>query len=84
MDSLLPFEEYMKTWKDEKERERLTSPSLLETLSAGDIFSTDDITEHKLVSDYRKLNDNGKTEALKRIEELTEVPKYTQYLNSYE
>ena len=84
LDSLLPFEEYMKTWKDEKERERLTSPSLLETLSAGDIFSTDDITEHKLVSDYRKLNDNGKTEALKRIEELTEVPKYTQYLNSYE
>lgn len=60
LDSLLPFEEYMKTWKDEKERERLTSPSLLETLSAGDIFSTDDITEHKLVSDYRKLNDNGK------------------------
>ena len=84
LDSLLPFEEYMKTWKDEKERERLTSPSLLETLSAGDIFSTDDIIEHKLVSDYRKLNDNGKTEALKRIEELTEVPKYTQYLNSYE
>ena len=84
LDSLLPFEEYMKTWKDEKERERLTSPSLLETLSAGDIFSTVDLTEHKLVSDYRKLNDNGKTEALKRIEELTEVPKYTQYLNSYE
>lgn len=84
LDSLLPFEEYMKTWKDEKERERSTSPSLLETLSAGDIFSTDDITEHKLISDYRKLNDNGKTEALKRVEELTEVPKYTQYLNSYE
>ena len=84
LDSLLPFEEYMKTWKDEKERERLTSPSLLETLSAGDIFSTDDIKEHKLLSYYRKLNDNGKTEALKRIEELTEVPKYTQYLNSYE
>ena len=39
LDSLLPFEEYMKTWKDEKERERLTSPSLLETLSAGDIFN---------------------------------------------
>lgn len=84
LDSLLPFEEYMKTWKDKKERERLNSPSLLETLSAGDVFSTNDITEHKLISDYRKLNDNGKTEALKRIEELTEVPKYTQYLNSYE
>ena len=71
----------MKIWKDEKEIERITSPTLLETLHPGDIFSTEDITEHKLISDYRQLNDNGKTEALKRVEELTEMSRYTKLLS---
>lgn len=81
LSALLSFEEYMKIWKDEKEIERITSPTLLETLHPGDIFSTEDITEHKLISDYRQLNDNGKTEALKRVEELTEMSRYTKLLS---
>ena len=74
----------MKTWKDEKRTRALNFSFITRDFIGRRYFSTDDITDYKLVSDYRKLNDNGKTEALKRIEELTEVPKYTQYLNSYE
>lgn len=32
----------------------------------------------KLISDYNKLNTLGKGEAIKRVEELTEIPKYTK------
>lgn len=37
-----------------------------------------DITEDKqeLLYNYNKLNDKGKEEALKRVSELTEIPKY--------
>jgi transcriptional regulator with XRE-family HTH domain len=32
--------------------------------------------EEQILKDYRKLNDEGKKEAMKRVNELTEVPKY--------
>lgn len=31
-----------------------------------------------LIHDYKKLNDTGKKEARKRVNELTEIPRYTQ------
>ena len=33
--------------------------------------------EKALTSDYLKLNDLGKAEARKRVQELTEIPRYT-------
>ena len=35
-----------------------------------------DLNEHKLIGDYRLLNKAGKSEAIKRVEELTEILKY--------
>lgn len=32
--------------------------------------------EKTLIQDYHKLNDNGQSEARKRINELTQIPKY--------
>lgn len=32
----------------------------------------------KLIENYNKLNTLGKGEAIKRVEELTEIPKYTK------
>jgi len=37
-----------------------------------------DLSEHKLIGDYRLLNKFGKEEAIKRVEELTEIMKYTK------
>ena len=34
--------------------------------------------EQILTSDYRKLNNTGKEEARKRVNELTEIPRYTK------
>ncbi len=34
--------------------------------------------EQILTSDYRKLNNTGKEEARKRVNELTEIPRYTE------
>ena len=34
--------------------------------------------ENILIDRYRQLNNDGKREAVKRIEELTEIPRYTQ------
>lgn len=34
--------------------------------------------ENILIDRYRKLNDDGKKEAVKRIDELTEIPRYTK------
>lgn len=33
--------------------------------------------EQTLISDYQKLNNTGKKEARKRVNELTEIPRYT-------
>ena len=34
--------------------------------------------EFKLLNHFRKLNNSGKEESIKRVEELTEIPRYTQ------
>lgn len=35
-----------------------------------------------LLNAFEKLNETGKTEAIKRVEELAEIPKYQKYFNS--
>lgn len=52
--------------------------SLLSSLSPGETISTVNIQENKLLSDFRILNAEGQMEAIKRIEELTEIKKYTE------
>ena len=51
--------------------------SLLETLAPKETTPTKNIQENKLLSDFRQLNRFGQMEAVKRIEELTEIPRYT-------
>lgn len=51
---------------------------LLETLKPGETVQTTDIRENKLLSDYRQLNGSGRMEAIKRVEELTEIKRYTE------
>lgn len=34
--------------------------------------------ENKLLNNYRRLNHNGRTEARKRVQELTEIKRYTE------
>lgn len=36
------------------------------------------LDELGMLQDYRILNDNGKNEARKRVNELTEIKKYTE------
>jgi len=43
-----------------------------------------DIFEEKLLTSYRYLNPDGKVEALKRIEELTYIPRYIEDNTIYE
>lgn len=38
----------------------------------------EDSKEALLVSKYRELNSDGKSEAIKRVDELTEIKKYTE------
>ncbi len=43
----------------------------------GEVFEDGiPLDELKMLQDYRILNDNGKDEARKRVNELTEIPKY--------
>lgn len=58
------------------EREKEGLPRLRESVKN---FSNviDKWGEHILVTKYRELNNNGKKEAVKRIDELTEIPRYT-------
>ena len=37
-----------------------------------------DFKTHKLINLFWELNEKGKKEAIKRIEELTEIKKYTE------
>lgn len=37
-----------------------------------------ELFEHKLLGNYRLLNEEGKKEANKRVEELTEITRYTK------
>lgn len=52
--------------------------TLLSTLKPNETVQTTDIRENKLLSDYRQLNNSGKLEAIKRVEELTEIKRYTE------
>lgn len=78
LNEILSFEDGFKLWKKEKEDARINNPPLLETLQLGDALLVTDITEQKLISDFRQLNDNGQMEAVKRVQELTEIPRYTE------
>lgn len=51
---------------------------LLFNLKPGETVQTTDIRENKLLSDYRQLNGSGRMEAIKRVEELTEIKRYTE------
>lgn len=69
--------------KNEDERQ-----SQLEILKQDHRINFDKITqpvnnknELILLSNYEKLNDTGKDEALKRVKELTEIPRYTELLS---
>ena len=39
-------------------------------------FETDDFEEVMLINSFRELNSDGKKEALKRVQELTEIDRY--------
>ncbi|MFR2836668.1 MAG: hypothetical protein ACLTCI_08745, partial [[Clostridium] nexile] len=52
---------------------------LLDSLKPGESISVTDIQEQKILSDFRELNSEGKMEAIKRIEELTQINRYTKY-----
>lgn len=54
--------------QDKKEKEEIQQ--ILEDLETE--------KEEELLSNYRQLNDSGKSEALKRVGELTEIPRYTE------
>lgn len=41
-----------------------------------------DYSENELITNYRMLNDEGKLEASKRVEELTEIVKYQKHPES--
>nr|DAV06175.1 MAG TPA: helix-turn-helix domain protein [Caudoviricetes sp.] len=41
-------------------------------------LQTRDIKEFDLLTNYRHLNNDGQTEAAKRVQELTEIPRYTE------
>lgn len=49
--------------------------SLLSITDAGK-EAAESSKESLLILNYRKLNPEGKTEAVKRVEELTQIPKY--------
>lgn len=56
--------------KEKIEAERIGHLSNLEQLETQNI--------EQLVDNYLKLNDLGQQEAVKRVEELTEIPRYTK------
>lgn len=69
LSTIIPhFEENILKEKEEIERvERLIE---LENLENQNI--------EQLIDNYLKLNDLGQQEAIKRVEELTEIPRYTK------
>lgn len=61
------------------ELDRLTSQALEWIKSETDKTINNQLSETELLINYRKLNDQGKDEALKRVAELTEIKKYTSH-----
>ena len=62
-----------------KENDIYIDPNLQKLYdSYEDSYSFDNLGEKKLLKDYRMLNEIGQLEARKRVEELTEIPRYTK------
>lgn len=59
----------------------ISTDDLLGRDTIADKYKRDECTI-KLLSKYSKLNDFGKTEALKRVSELTEIPRYTNTIKA--
>ncbi|NJJ36508.1 helix-turn-helix transcriptional regulator [Clostridioides difficile] len=51
------------------------SPSLI--MGWGEVELKNNLNEKKLLSNFNKLNDFGQNEAIKRVDELTQIDKYT-------
>jgi transcriptional regulator with XRE-family HTH domain len=66
-------EEEKQAIKDELPKIRKRIPEAFEKFANN----INDMLEERLLTNYRYLNSDGKAEALKRIEELTYIPKYT-------
>lgn len=72
LDDELPFDLLDPTWdKDFIDIYRQPVPQIRDTHL--------DYSENELITNYRMLNDAGKLEASKRVEELTEIVKYQKY-----
>lgn len=70
------MQEYMENIKNSPKYE--SDFSLLEMLTVTDLMNSYDENLNKIAHCYGcKLNDLGRQEAAKRIEELTHIPKYT-------
>lgn len=84
LENSMTNDEYVlyKTWKDQNK-----TKCLLEKLKPDETTTTLDIRENKILSDFKQLNNTGKMEAIKRVEELTEILRYTaeekESLNNY-
>ena len=63
---------------DEEEAKLLNEADLLKIINAEITSKNLTPEEDKLLLDYRQLNNSGKTEAIKRVEELTEIKRYTE------
>lgn len=53
-----------------------TNVALLGKLPVNVDVVTNGIFENKLISDFRDLNNEGQNQAIIRVEELTQIPKY--------
>lgn len=58
------------------------SGTLLNKLRSNESETIADTGEKELLCNYRQLNDEGKKQAIIRIEELTEIPKYKQIITN--
>jgi len=63
------YEEIINDWNNKSEKQKIIEFSERGTWAGSG--------EMSLIFDYRKLNAEGKKEAKKRVQELTEIKKYT-------
>lgn len=56
----------------------LKKPMLIKNLMTGETYEVGFKMQDILVGHFNKLNSEGKKEAVKRVEELTEIPRYTK------
>lgn len=67
VSDLVSDNEYIKT----------EQPQAIATQFDEDTYTNEELNEKYLLKDYRVLNIKGKKEARKRVQELTEIPRYT-------